>query len=113
MSYFPPYGHNKNKSKVELYLINYTTKCDFKIVTGVDTSQFAERNDFANLKSEIHKLNIDELKYVPSGLNSLKSKVHRLDVNKLMSVRADLKELSGVVNKDVFCYRLWCKDQRH
>ena len=26
MSYFPPYGHNKNKIKVELDLSNYATK---------------------------------------------------------------------------------------
>ena len=30
MSYFPPYGHSKNKIEVELDLSNYATKSDLK-----------------------------------------------------------------------------------
>ena len=40
MSYFPPYGHRKNKTKFELGLSNYASKSDLKNATGVDTSQF-------------------------------------------------------------------------
>ena len=45
MSYFSPYGHSKNKIKVELDLSNYATKSDLKSATGVDISQFAENAD--------------------------------------------------------------------
>ena len=37
MSYFPPYGHSKNKIEVELDLSNYAPKSDLKNATGVDT----------------------------------------------------------------------------
>ena len=49
---------------------NYATKTDLQEATGVD------------LKSDVYKLAIDELKNVPSGLSSLKSKVDKLDVDK-------------------------------
>ena len=50
----------QNEVKLELYLSNYATKPDLKNATGVDTSQFSEKDDLANLKSE--ELDIDELK---------------------------------------------------
>ena len=37
MSYFPRYGHSKNKIEVELDLPNYATKSDLKNATGVNT----------------------------------------------------------------------------
>ena len=48
--------------KVELYLSNYARKTDLKNATGVDTSSFAKTTDLANLKSDVDKLNIGELK---------------------------------------------------
>ena len=41
MSYFPPYGHSKNK--IHLDLSNYATQSQLKNATGVDTSQFAKK----------------------------------------------------------------------
>ena len=87
--------------KVELYLSNYATKADLKNATGVDTSKFAKKVDLANLKSNVDKLVIDELKNVPSNLINLKSKVDKLDVDKLVPVFVDLSKLSDVVKKDV------------
>ena len=52
----------------------------------------------ANLKSNIDKLDIDELKNVPSHL---KSKIDKLDVDKLLPVTIDLSKLSDVVGNDV------------
>ena len=52
-----------------------------KNATGVDTSQFAKKDDLANLKSEGVKSNFDKLQEVPSGLNNMKSKVDKLDVD--------------------------------
>ena len=47
------------------------------------------------------KLDIDESKIVPSGLNSLKSKVDKLDIEKLETAPVDLSKLSNVVQNDV------------
>ena len=61
--------------KVELELTNCATKEDLKNVTSVDVSSFSKKNDLANLKSDVDKLDIDKLKNVPSGLSSLNSKI--------------------------------------
>ena len=52
--------------KVELDLSNYATKVNLKNATGVDTSDFAEKTDLANVKSDVDKLSIDKLKNIPS-----------------------------------------------
>ena len=59
MSYFPPYGHSKNKIEIELDLSIYATKSDLKNAASNDALQFAEKYDLANLKSEVDKLDID------------------------------------------------------
>ena len=51
--------NRKQKSKLDLS--NYATKSDLKNATGVDTSQFAKRDDLPNLKLECDKLVIDKL----------------------------------------------------
>ena len=73
MSYFPEPFTNKNKIEVKLDLPDYATKSDLQNATGVDVSQFAKKYNLPNLKSEVDKLYTDELKNVPSRLNSLKS----------------------------------------
>ena len=52
--------------------------------------QFAKKDDFTNLKSDVDELDIDELKKGPSGLNSLESKADKLDFDKLATVPIDL-----------------------
>ena len=89
------------KVKVELDLSNYATKSDLKNSTGVDTSKFAKKVVVANLKSNVDKLDIDQLKNVPNGLINLKSKVDKLDVDKLVPVPIDLSKLRDVVKNDV------------
>ena len=49
-------------------MLNYATKADLKIATGADTSDFVKKNDLAKLKSDVDKLDIDQLNNVPSGL---------------------------------------------
>ena len=56
-----------------------------------------KKDDLANLKPEVGKLDIYKLGKVPSGLNNLKSKVVKLDVVKLATVPTDLSKLSNVV----------------
>ena len=55
MRYFPPYSHSKkNRNR-----INNVTKSDLKNSAGVDTSQFAEKDDYSNLKADVDKLYVD------------------------------------------------------
>ena len=72
---------------------NYATETDLKNATRLETTPFAKKTDLTNLKSDVDKLDIDELKNLPFGLSSLKSKVDKLDV--------DLSKLSDVVKNDV------------
>ena len=44
--------------KVELDLYNYATKTDLKNATRVDALNFAKKTVFANLKSDVDKLDI-------------------------------------------------------
>ena len=88
--YFPQPQSSGGRMKFELDLSNYATKALVKNATGVDTSSFAKKIDLAHLKSDVEKLDIDELKNVPSALNSLKNKVDKLDVDKLGPVPVDL-----------------------
>ena len=69
---------------------NYVAKSDLK-----------KQQAFIHLKSEVDKLNTNELKNVLSGLNILKCNVDKLDVDKLQSVPVDSKKLSDAVEKDV------------
>ena len=78
MSYFPPYSYSKNKIEVELDFSNYATKSDLKNATGADTLQFFKKDDLANLKSEVDKLDIDKLA--------------ELDADKLKLVHVNLKK---------------------
>ena len=54
-----------------------------------------------HLKSNVDKLDIDDLKNVPTNSNNLKSKVDKLYVDTLVPVPVDLSKLSGVVKYDV------------
>ena len=98
MSYFPPYGHSKNEIEVELDLSNYATKSGLENATAVDTLQFTEKDDLANLKSEVDKLDIEKLEKV-HGLSSLKIKIDELDVAKVVPVPNDLTKVSNRVVK--------------
>ena len=82
--------------KVELDLSDYPTKADLENATSVYTSKVAKKVDLANIKSNIDKLDFDELKNVPTNLSNLKSNVHKLDVDKLATVPVDFSKLSDV-----------------
>ena len=53
-----------------------------------------EKDDLANLKPEVDKLDIDKLENVPSGLNTLKSKIDELDISKLKITPSDFSKVS-------------------
>ena len=79
--YFRKPKSSGEKVKFELDLSNYATEADLKNITGVDTSKFVKNTDLANLKFDVSKLDIDELKNVPYNLNNLKSKVDKLEID--------------------------------
>ena len=81
--YFPiPFNsHFGDIIKVKIDLSNYATKGDLKIVTHGDTSSFALKTNLANLKTEVDKLDIDNLAPVPVDLSKL-SDVVKNDVVK-------------------------------
>ena len=72
-----------------------------KNATGLSASNFATKNDLANLKPDVDKLDIDKLKNAAGNVSNLKSKVDKLDVDKLVPVPVDLSKLSDVVKNDV------------
>ena len=83
---FPEPNSVGGRVEVELYLSNYPAMGNLKSAIGVDTSKFAKTVDFANLKSDVGKLDIDKLKNVPINLRKLKTKVDKLDVDNLILV---------------------------
>ena len=54
----------KTKIEIKTGLSNCATKYDLRKTAGVNTLQFAEKNDLANFKSEVDKLDIDKLQNV-------------------------------------------------
>ena len=83
--YFPKpirnFGGNIN---VKVTLSNYATKTDLKNVTHVDNSSFALKANLADLKTEVHKLDIDKLAPVPVDLSKLSDVVKNDVVKKPM-----------------------------
>ena len=55
------------------------------------------KNDLANLKSNVDKLDFDKLKNVSSSLSNFESKVDKLDLDKFVPVPVDLSKLSDAV----------------
>ena len=49
-------------------MANYATKTDLKNITHVDVSSFASKTNLATLKSEVGKIDVDELKTAPVDL---------------------------------------------
>ena len=97
MSEYFPEPKSLGKVKVELDLFNYAMKAVLKNPTGTDISPFPKKIDLASLKSNVQKLDIDELKNVPTNLKNSESKVYKLNVDKLLPVTIDLSKLSDVV----------------
>ena len=80
--YFPPYRSFGGNVKVELDLYSYATKTDLKNVTHVDISNFALKSNLASLKTEVHKIDVGNLKTVPVDLGKLSNVVKNEVVKK-------------------------------
>ena len=84
---YEPFGGDIN---IKIDLSNYATKDHIKNITDVDTSSFALKTNLANLKTEVAKLDIDNLKPVPTDLSKLSDVVKndvvkKTDYNKLVT----------------------------
>ena len=51
-----------------------------------DTPKFAKKVNLASLKSQVDKLDIDNLKNAPTNLRNLKSRLDKSDFDKLVLV---------------------------
>ena len=100
MSYYPPYKSSSNNVKVELDLTNYATKTDLKNITHVDVSSFATKTNLAALKTEVDKIDADNLKTTPTDLAKLSNAVEhdvvkKTDYNtKVTSIEAQIAGLT-------------------
>ena len=68
--YFPkPYEPSGGNIKVKLDLSNCATTADLKRATCVDKSNLAAKSDWASLKVEVDKIDVDKLKTVPADIS--------------------------------------------
>ena len=82
--YFPkPYEPFGGDTNVKVDLSHYARKADIKIISHIDTSCFALKSNFASLKTEVDKLDIDKLVPVPVDLSKLSDTVKNAKKTKL------------------------------
>ena len=102
--YFPkPYESFGGDINVKADLSNYATKTDLKNVSHVDVSSLALKSNLANLKTEVDKLDVDNLTPVPNDIaklsNSVKNDlVKKTEYNKLVT-KVDNIDTTGFVLK--------------
>ena len=89
--YFPkPYEPFRGDINVKVDLSNYAAKTDLKNVSHVDVSNFALKSNLASLKTEVDKIDADNLKTVPVDLAKLSNVVKndlvkKTEYNKLVA----------------------------
>ena len=94
---YPPFKSSSNNIKVELDLTNYATKTDLKNITHVDVSSFASKTNLAALKTEVDKIDVDQLKTTPVELtNAVENDlVKKTDYNtKVTSIEIQIASLT-------------------
>ena len=82
--YFPkPLKRFRGNINVKVDLSNYATKADLNNIIHDDTSSFAQKTNLANLKTEVDKLDIDNLVTLPVDLSKLSNVVKNEVLKKL------------------------------
>ena len=98
-----PYKAFGKGIKIKVDLSNYATKTDFKNVAHVDTSSFALKENLANLKTEVDKLDIDKLVPVPTHWSKLsdvaKNDIVKKDVHDKLVAKVNNIDASDFVLK--------------
>ena len=85
--YFPkPYESFGGDINVKFDTSNYATKADLKNATEIYTSKLALKSNLANLKAEIHKIDVDKLKAVPVDLSKPSNVINNDVVKKLCMI---------------------------
>ena len=103
--FFPkPYEPFDGDINVKVGLPHYATKTDIKNISQIDTSSFASKSNFADLKTEVDKLHIDKLVPVPVDLSKLNDVVKNNFVKK-----AVYDKLVAKVNIDASAFVLKTK----
>ena len=99
--FLKPYRRFGGNVKVELDLSTYPTKADFKNATEADPSKLAVKPDWASLKAEVDKIDVDKLKAVPVDLSKLSNVVNNDVVKKTMykKLAANVRNIdtSGII----------------
>ena len=87
--FLKPFWNFEENIKIKVELSNYAIKADIKNISHNDTSSFALKPNLASLKTEVDKLDIDNLVSVPVDLNKLsdvvKNVVKKAVYNKLVA----------------------------
>ena len=84
---FPkPYEAFIGDINVKVDLSNYATKADIKNISHVDTSNFALKTNFANLKSKVDQLDIEKLVPAPVDLGKLSGVVKKMLLKKMYMI---------------------------
>ena len=96
MSYYPAYKSSSNNIKVELDLSNYATKDDVKNISHVDVSSYGTKTNLAALKTEVDKIDVDNLKTTPTDLAKL-SNVVKNDVVKKTDYNAKVTSIESQI----------------
>ena len=85
--YFPkPYKPFGGDISVKVDFSNYASKTDIKNISHVDTSSFALKSNLASLKTEVDKLDINQLVLVPVDLSKLSDVVKNDAVKELYTI---------------------------
>ena len=76
--YFPkPYEAFSGDINLKVDLSNHPARTDIKNISHIDTSSFASKTNLDNLKTEVHKLDIDKLVPLPVDLSKLSNIVKK------------------------------------
>ena len=98
MSYFPqPYTNIKSKIGAEIRFIELCKIIWLKNAAVVDASDFTDKADLANLKSEINKLDNGKLKPTPVDLSNL-SNVVKAELIKKTVYKESVKKIKTIAD---------------
>ena len=79
MTYVPTYSEAEEIVNVTLNLSNYVAQKEFKSLAKVDTSDFASKTNFAEIKKKVDDIDVDKIDFI----DELQSKNYIDTLNKI------------------------------